>query len=73
MSLRAWRVEDTYERAAAINELQPEVDPETLEADDETTNEGNSVCTQADLSMKELDEDKAKLMHLRMLATCKLT
>jgi len=58
-----------YERAAersrkrAINELQPEVDPETLEADDETTNEGNSVHTQTDLSMKELDEDKAKLMQ----------
>jgi len=58
-----------YERAAersrkrAINKLQPEVDPETLEADDETTNEGNSVRTQTDLSMKELDEDKAKLMQ----------
>ena len=42
------------------DELEPEVDPEIPEADDETADEGTSVSTQTDLSMKDLDEDRAK-------------
>ena len=48
-----------YERAVgrsrkrAIDEL--DVDPEIPEADDETADEGNSISTQTDLSMKDLD------------------
>ena len=55
-----------YERAVersrkrGIDELEPEVDPEIPEADDETADEGNSVSTQTDLSMKDLDEDRTK-------------
>ena len=55
-----------YERAVgrsrkrAIDELELEVDPEIPEADDETADEGNSISTQTDLSMKDLDEDRAK-------------
>ena len=59
-----------YERAVersrkrAIDELEPEVDPEVdpeiPEADDETADEGNSVSIQTDLSMNDLDEDRAK-------------
>lgn len=56
-----------YERAVGrsrkrtIDELELEVDPEIPEADDETADEGNSISTQTDLSMKDLDEaDRAK-------------
>ena len=42
------------------DELEPEVDPENPEADDKTADEGNSVSTRTDLSMKDLDEDRAK-------------
>ena len=55
-----------YERAVersrnrASGELEAEVDPEIPEADNETADEGNSVSTQTDLSMKDLDEDELK-------------
>ena len=55
-----------YERAVkrstkrAFDELEPETDHEKQKADDEIADEGNSVSTQTDLSMKDLDEDKAK-------------
>ena len=55
-----------YERAVeksrkrAIDELEPEVDPEIPEADDETADDSNSVSIQTDLSMNDLDEDRAK-------------
>ena len=55
-----------YERAVersrkrGIGELEPEVDPDIPKADDETADEGNSVSTQTDLSMKDLDEDRTK-------------
>ena len=42
-----------------IDELEPEVDPEIPEADDETADEANSVSRQTDLRMKDLDEDRA--------------
>ena len=47
-------------RKRSIGELELEVDPEIPEADNETADEGNSVSTQADLSMKDLDEDRVK-------------
>ena len=46
-------------RKRAIDEMELEVDPEMPE-DDETADEGNSISTQTDLSMKDLDEDRAK-------------
>ena len=55
-----------YERAVkrskkrAFDELEPETYHEKQKADDEIADEGNSVSTQTDLSMKDLDEDKAK-------------
>ena len=42
------------------DELEPEVDLEIPEADDATADEGNSVSTRTDLSMKDLDEDRTK-------------
>ena len=61
---RSGRYERAVERSRkrAIDDLEPEVDPEIPEADNETTVErGNSVCTQTDLSMKDLEEDRAKI------------
>ena len=56
-----------YERAVgrsrkrAIDELELEVDPEIPEADDKTAVKVIlSVHKQLDLSMKDLDEDRAK-------------
>ena len=47
-------------RKGAIGELEIEVDPEIPQADNESAYEGNSVSTQTDLSMKDLNEDRAK-------------
>ena len=53
-----------YERAVkrskkrAFDELEPETDHEKQKADDEIADEGNSVSTQTDLSMKDLDDSK---------------
>ena len=66
-----------YERAVkrskkrAFDELEPETEHEKQKADDEIADEGNSVSTQTDLSMKDLDEDKAK--KRMTLVTCKLS
>lgn len=48
-------------RKRVIGELESRVDTETPQASNETAvNVGNSVSTQTDLSMKHLDEDRAK-------------
>lgn len=48
------------EKELLPDELEPDVDPEIPKDDDETAHEGNSVSTQTDLSIKDLDEDRAK-------------
>lgn len=54
------RYEGVVERSRkrAINEVELRLDPEIPEDNKETGNEANSVSTQTDLSMKDLQEDR---------------